>query len=1340
MRSMYEQSFNYLATSIVDYFNRNIPIPGDRFHIQLEKENDVESLCGALVEKASEEFSYRGYCSAELVFQGTRIIIASSHNSTENFLTNLRNRTADQTDVFEGRALLIIHHTDLDSIIGGSESLSKESRPLHAASLRKRLKEDIDQSPLQDYEKLTLSGILEEMRESSYEDLSSVFSYTPFMNILARGKISLEDWGDLGLFHDPELSSYNAPKEIKKRIEDNAKWFEKIQTSNRYSMNVADDLAQHFTNAGVLTLGGDNWKEASYGKVLKWHEEKTSKSLPEYTGIEESLFDGKYVYWERKEGETKAKSRHRHIIVFNPEKDESIELTLNFGSLVKQSAINLGKRANVVVEAAGKQIIIRANNCSSTSVIDRFSYEEPEASGKHIFSIAILPMAPDIFTAHKANYKVDGRPNSRCLKLFYEELLVFNSNETHQENRIELNQDDKVLLNPAEKTVLTVSDSVDDRFSFQLEFKGCLVPCEIYRDSIKPTRVTGVRIWKWKREQKKSFEYERENKLIFGNEEYFTHRSRTQYFLDLENEIINEHSNDCFWIYNKSGLTPKHLELEPSLREAFRKLTDYYRKHSLLPSLAYITPELKELMEQYIAQYIQELTSITSEIHLSQKKHNLLRIGTIDHADGERQIYFTPLHPLNVAYQLEIFRQTGTEKISEEILKCLSPARLLPYINDPQDSMRKLQPVPETELAEWIVYKPCNTLSRGWHNEYVQKLIAEKISEYTRHFPYLFTGSTKAPIRINLMHMGDCIDALKGIVRHFQRVIDTHDGNTLLINPIRLCIYGDHGYSNKFEEFARYSDPQSILRDFEIDLEIPKKYDARDVLKILQEKLHFYLKPQEETPDYAHITFFRFDQNSIEWTYQKMKTVKTGASLGGVVNAVPSVFRGEEYLTGFGSCYLPEESSELLRLAQSLNALARVAWTHDPFSKSEATFSALRDEQKLQLDRIYDSSNWVTLIDPKVDLNFFRMHETAKDLVIIHYSDQYNNSSGYDAITVTRKSKQYQAILNEFLTNRGLTPSLEDELKLINMFNAINGDWLLQLIAGRGQFPREKISILSAVKTMLAFLSHPNIVWVPLSLEEILRVSGGIGLKQSEGLFSIKNLGGKGSYCDDLLMAGVERCGDETIVHLYPVEVKIGTNNSSIIEKAKNQALHTANTLKTFLGSDKTTFTSAFYRNFFAKLILTGAEKMDLYGILPKVDWTLILEKSRSDLLNDTYKISWDLESHIGKATVLSFQKDCSNRSAKLEGEVVLFTLPESDGYRNLLEDVSTLSERYKDPNSSIDKNLFFYNHIEKGQKKTTAEVQTNNQEDEGKPKQGRTFACYHHPFEFKGDRNFVWS
>ena len=56
---------------------------------------------------------------------------------------------------------------------------------------------------------------------------------------------------------------------------------------------------------------------------------------------------------------------------------------------------------------------------------------------------------------------------------------------------------------------------------------------------------------------------------------------------------------------------------------------------------------------------------------------------------------------------------------------------------------------------------------------------------------------------------------------------------------------------------------------------------------------------------------------------------------------------------------------------------------------------------------------------------------------------------------------------------------------------------------------REKLSVVSAIKYVLSIFDHKDIIWVPISMEEILRVAGNVGLKETNGLFSVKNLIGK---------------------------------------------------------------------------------------------------------------------------------------------------------------------------------------------------------------------------------------
>ncbi|HFD31330.1 MAG TPA: DNA phosphorothioation-dependent restriction protein DptH [Gammaproteobacteria bacterium] len=1289
---MFEQSFKYIAGILLRHFLSVPPRAGERFHIHAEKNDEVKALYNALCEGTKIRFTCGKYISRAIRFGKINLLLASSHDATEGFLTRLRNNTASQKNSFAGVALLTIHDTSLDSIIGGSQSLNKEGGPLHITSFKRALERDIEGLKIHSSEKKALRAKLDIFNTTIHEDHNAILAYYPFMNVLQHGVIKNTDWNDLGLFPDPEIQTVGTEKNIRNRILDNQALFLKVQNIHKYG-NPADDLVKDFIHAGVKELKKPTWEQLSYGQVKKWQEDRSKASPPTY--IEDNyLFpiDG-LEYWERAEGTTPAAKRKRHIIIFNPAHHDSVEYTLSFDKAVKQSAIIVAAKSKISAEQQGKKIKLTVKECGQNAVIDQVIYNDKNASGKYIFNIAVLPFPPATLANHKSTYLVKGQPRSQRIRFNAESVIIFNDNGT-DEARITISEDSQIPISPETKVVAELAGDLDfSTLEFDIIWEGSKIPCELAIDASKPVYISGVKIWKYKRESKKSFNYANDNKLVFGNEDFYTNRQRTLHFLNQEQQIISEFPQYCHWVQNKNGIKPLYLDIDKKILESFTSLTNFYNKRNLLPSLtSTFETELLDLMQAYVQTFAESLSNIPQGQPLDKKTHNLLKVGTVEELDGQRQVCFTPLHPLNVAYQLKVHSELVDEKIPEEILGCLSASDLLPYINGSSEPSDKLCPVLETELPEWTVYRPFRTIHRGWHNEYVHKLIAEKISEYESHFPYLFTGSTEAPVKINLINLGNCIDALNGVIRYFQREIDSKEGDASKINPLSIRIYDEQSGVNKFEEFALYSSPERIHQDFSISLKT-KSLDDHDVLKVIREKLDFYIKPKNEEPEYAHLTFFKFAQESIQWTYHDIAAVTSGCSLQGLVNAVPSVFSVDEYITGFGAKYAKNNQDSLLDFATRFNAFARVANTQNPYSPNEATFATLQGIEKERLNSIYDKSNWVTFIDPKVDLNFFKLHKDTKDLIIIHYSDQYNNTSGYDAITVTRKSKQYRAILREYLNSKNISSQTEDELKLINMFNAINGDWLLRLISSRrGHFSREKISILSAVNTMLAVLKHPDMVWVPLSLEEILRVSGSIGLKKSDGLFSAKNLGSLGVHCDDLLMAGVELRDQVVQVYLYPVEVKIGGDQT---KKAKEQSIHTSKVLKEHLSLD--TFKAKFYRNFFAKLIVVAAEKMALYDLVKESDVALIINQCREHLLNDEFTLNWNL-GELGHAAVLSFKAEQFSRKIYREDDCLFVEMLENDGYANMLEEPQSLFDIYNDSESTVNNALLLANCHEKKQ------------------------------------------
>ena len=134
------------------------------------------------------------------------------------------------------------------------------------------------------------------------------------------------------------------------------------------------------------------------------------------------------------------------------------------------------------------------------------------------------------------------------------------------------------------------------------------------------------------------------------------------------------------------------------------------------------------------------------------------------------------------------------------------------------------------------------------------------------------------------------------------------------------------------------------------------------------------------------------------------------------------------------------------------------------YTQTRSQALVVTDNFKNLLEVSYKNSIWTTIIDPKVTLDFF---EGEKDMVLIHYSDNYTNSVNYDAITVTKQTDLYHKVLDN------------DNGGLIEEFNAFNGEWLLNLVTANKNERKEKRGILGAYKFVNCLLHKSDITWVP---------------------------------------------------------------------------------------------------------------------------------------------------------------------------------------------------------------------------------------------------------------------
>jgi DNA phosphorothioation-dependent restriction protein DptH len=1334
---MSKQFYNYLAKKVIEYFKLVNVKNGDKFDIQFEKEDEVRSLYTEIkavigvnkfvykAKEGSEEYETYSFNIGEIDV----IVSATIDGIQPDYLTRLRNEVGgNQNAKFNNTAIIFIHNTTLDSIVAGATSFKKEGMPFHISSIINDIRKDVIRSPLNIGQKNVIEFELNK-NSSLDEDSISLMQFDELLKVINKGIIEKEDYKNFGLFYDNHLENFSG-EEAQKRIKENAENFARVDSIHKFHGDIQGALEKFLDEKGAEALGKPEcWDEVEFSLVMTSIEDKKKTKKVQYVGYE--LFNiEEENFWDKPDKETEAGKRKRRIIIFNPDREAKLQLSFKFDEKIFQKKIAVEKGQEADAKASGKKILVEIDHEIGKA---SFNTIKLRASENYEFKIVVLDIDNKLFKDTELqtdfNLAIDKISKENVITLNTEQSeLVLNKSESYIENIVIKEQNESIIIDSLDAKII-IKNSVEigentNSVRLNLCFKGFNIPLAIKDEENSPVRISGYNVWVQKREEKKDFKY-KEDRLIQGSRTYFaTDDFRVN--LKKEEQLIADGS--MFFIEKHDELSGEGLDVPQELKDSYALLLNYFRVNNILPSLAYYSQELIEISLAYVQEFINSLDSLEEGGYVKNIHRNLARIGVIKVDDNEEQVLLTPLHPINIMYQIVIQKEVGSERLHETLLKKLESIYLLPYITYNKDLYKPLE---QNHSKEWKYYVKNNTLKYKSSRKFVSKLVKEKIDEFSQHFSYLFKLSSKAPIKINLINTGDSKEVLQGIINFY--VSELKNKKIKELRDICINIYSMDD-SSIFEELSYYETVKEVEENLYLDIELiglDKDYNKEDILAICREKIKFYRKDiYDEIYEYCHITFYEMDPN-IDEKDSKQNDMVTGISLNGIISGVPSRFINNSYRTGFGSKYMDSAKDILLlNITSKLNALYRSVQFETSFTNTECRTTVISKQDKEKLDKIYNSSNWVTFIEPKVDLKFFKNDSKNKDLLIIHYSDQYTSSSGYDAITVTRKSEQYELIIKEYLKDKNIEVTDESITNVINCFNAINGDWLLRLISDKSQFPREKISLISAIKLSMAYFYHKDIIWIPISLEEVLRVSRGAGLSGTDGLFSIKNLKGDGQYSDDLLLVGIEVLDEDIKVYYYPIEVKIGDNPSTVLNKAKKQAYKTRNYLERHLiefnAEDETRrFTKKMYRNFMMQLAIVSAEKMKLYEIWKEQNWDQIIDSEvRKKLLNDEYTISNELDEIIGRGAIISFKKgiifndesnfveitkpeldfDYVEKEFNRGNKFMQITFAESQGYNNVIRDTETIKNSFINGQSDFNESDLFAN-IHKSFKKIKDEI-----------------------------------
>lgn len=1282
MFSMSNQFYNYIAEELIRYWkspDTNLQ-PGSRFFLRFDNAEEVKSMATSLrtVEPdIIQEFEYihefgELYQTFALQINNVKLVVAYTNESVlTDYLALIRNLVSDQHQGWENTALISIVSEQLDTIPGGSLDLQSEGMPLHVISLAEKLHEKILNSSLTKAEKLILNDYLENIIRDSHLIRLSIFEFEEILATLYKGIIDDRDYKSLGMFSDPDLDTF-AGTSLKKRIVENRELYEIVREANEYN-NTEEHLQKYFTVEGSKAMKSDDWEATPFTEVYKYHDKFQKENKAEKVTLVDVKTEGNELIWDRPQSTNSSGKRKRHIIVFNPNHKEEISIIAKFNlegpvkSLNKQflKQVKGAKEENIDVKTSTIYIKIPTNNKAPVFVQCSYKHKENIALGAQFF-ICVLPISHHLFESVSAQYLIEAKKQRIS--------LMMNGNKLHFGNgfspeELVLEQNDLVLqIEELGTYSIFVNPNLfedEQDITFNLNINDIHIPIVINCELSDSTPITGARIWKLIRESKSNMIWAKElNRLMHNYREYYLQANYIKYF-EWEHKWI-EGSFRSGKI-NTGILEPITINLSENLREAYSRFMACFQTSFMIPSLTNVSEEYYERGKEYIQAYINEITEFSAGKPSGKKGVGLYQLGMIEADDI---LFVTPFHPLMVAYKLKVYEQLEDEEIDNVILNRLSPEALLPFIE--RDELYR--PQHQNDAPEWLIFKSVNRVTAADSAHYLAKVISDKIKQFKEHFGYLFTENSKAPILINVMNLPDDKEVLRGVLEFIMKEIASK--GFIHVKPIEVTLYSDLQIASAFEHFAQLKSIEQVEAYTNVKFRNVKDYDAETVLRVIRENLFFYRSTSVNHTwklRYAHITFYKMHAQESS-AIQSMHEMRSELALDGLYASVPAMHDSETYKSGFGiKGYTIEENDYLVQTAYYVNELVGNSRNkgNDSYIKGNTVLSRVDTEDEATLLDLFDHSNWVTFIDPTVDLSFFKNFNN--DLVVIHYSDQYTSSNKFDAITVTNKSEQYYKAIKEFLEKKDIEGSKDNIINTIQAFNTFNGEWLLRIIGTKDYTDREKLSIISAIKYTLAFLDHKNIRWIPISLEEILRVAGVFNLSKADGIFSAKNLGVKGPATDDLLLIGLEQSEGELIIHLYPVEVKIGINGTDVIRKAKEQVSKTKNILMNALIYDyPNTFKEKFYKNFFVQLLISNTNKMLQGDIWPSKQYDLpgdIVEK----LVKLKFKITDHLTSFIGKGAVISFKEGLSARASYIEDEIQIIEFSKEDGFNGIIKQMDDI-------------------------------------------------------------------
>ncbi|WP_063360524.1 DNA phosphorothioation-dependent restriction protein DptH [Pseudoalteromonas luteoviolacea] len=1162
-----------------------------RFQFRSPDSKNSIKLFDALIRKANTQVEVItdkiSLCFQALKFEDKTLIPVvhseSDKGLSENFISHLRDLISSQSGNLANCVLLVVHNSYLDTLINSARDLGKPGEVWHPSTIKDSLSKLI--TTINGTDKVS-QCLLNHRFKLIVEDGATMFGFSELFDALDDGIIQFHE---LGLFNDYTIIDWDDINQIDKRLSQNHQLFQSIsEIVEKYPQELPEklgdlDLGEKFVNQ--YFVNNEKWYEVDLGAILKERRENKENLL----SFEKETVEGlNFLARESK--------KERHLIIEVPEDQTEFKIEAAFvGGKLQKNELKLQHTKELITLDVNN----RSNKQTVAEMVGRFSgkplyfsidFKREKPQERFKYRVLVVPQSAFYFDDLADSFLLVPRKQIITLQTNAGQLKIAAQGTTNKVTG--LNQvfsvQDTECVDFAEfanetDTLTFAIQSGTNVLSFEVD--GAVSSDSLYLPLVLDTHL-------YNRLYNDDFNglYNRAKGKVVLDGKDLTPKGMRKSLLKWESDL-QDNRQLATQVGNRSEVNLVDIQTAyPALYAAYTKLFDYLDARKALLSTCSWGAELLATVAGVVNEYIAAIGTIEKKSILSPAANKLINIGI---AQFNQQEFITPYHPLTLAYFANLVRHASDENdnsfsaLPKATLKRLNAEGLLPFVWHENDKFAYNQAVTENRM--W-----CNLVANKEVGlTYIRPLVKQKVAEFSKAFGVLFNQGCKETIYINSINNGDNTALFLGLVDYLKKQT-ADEANRIHVNLYDKCVKRTY-----FDDFADAPSYEELKEIAQLASEKDKADAVADLLKNRITYSKFKLDDNEAKFDYAHISFVRND-TPVTAESVDVLTEKTGIACHGLLAGETAYDEHHAYFTTFGLKNIEIDDNPPLIISSKFNSLAKAAWQGSKYGIDNGLALKVAGELTNLLDRVYENSVWTVIIDPKVTLDFFK---TQKDTVLIHYSDNFTNSANYDAITVTKRRDLYDQVLSQG------TKGLIDE------FNAFNGEWLLKMITCSDNERKEKKSIIGAYKYVNCLLYQSDITWVPMSVAEMLRVAGNIGLNMSDSDFSRFSQGYKsGAISDDVLFVGFK----DQAMYLLPLEVKIGQ------KRTHSKGIQQAKELKRYLVENlfgREDFAGHLYRGLFVRQILMQIDKFKLYKVYPR-GYFRSVNKRREWWLQGDYQIA----------------------------------------------------------------------------------------------------------------------